>query len=124
MAEEGGERGRSSTAVNTRVQRQSAVASQTHLRSLIQKDTRRKKRFSLAPYDDDIVKYNNLRYPPSKIAEILTIEHDLDPKVMNRRTVEGRLRYLKKNSLKTLAPTNATSSLKAVDEPTSICLYF
>ncbi len=127
MAEEqesgGGGGSGSNIRVASRVPRASAIASQANLKGII-KSGIRKKRFSLAPYDDDIVKYNNLCYPPSKIAEILCLEHELNPNLMNRKSVESRLRYLQKNSLKTLAPTNATSSLVAVDDPNAICKSF
>lgn len=127
MAEEQGDGRSGGSGSNvravSRVPRASAVASQANLRGII-KSSVRKKRFSLAPYDDDIVKYNNLRYPPSKIAEILCLEHELDPKLMNRKSVESRLRYLKKNTLRTLAPTNVMTNLAAVDDPTPLCKCF
>ena len=121
-AAEGGGGGSGGSRVGSRVPRASALASKSNLQGII-KSTARKKRFSLAPYTDDIVKYNNLRYPPAKIAEILCLEHDLDPKIMNRKAVKSRLRYVKKNSLKTLAPTNTSGSLRAVDDPNSVCMF-
>ena len=83
-----------------------------------------RKKTSLAPYDDEMVKLNNDRQPPAKIAEILCVEHGLDPEVVNRKAVESRLRYLKKNSLKTLAPVNINTSLEATDDPIAVCLCF
>ena len=81
---------------------------------------KRKRSSGLRAYDDELTKYNNMRYPPAKIAELLCIEHNLDPKICNRTSVEGRLRYIKKNSLKTLAPVNASADLRALDDPASV----
>ena len=111
----------SSARVQLRVPRLSAQKSAANFRG-ISKSCRRKK-FSLAPYDDELVKYNNIRYPPAKIAEILCLEHGLDPELMNRKAVEYRLRTIKKNSLKTLAPTNDPNTLRAVDDPNSLCNF-
>ena len=83
-----------------------------------------RKKTPLAPYDDEMVRLSNERQPPAKIAEVLCVEHGLDPSVVNRKAVESCLRYLKKNSLKTLAPININSNLEATDDPVAICLCF
>ncbi len=83
-----------------------------------------RKKTPLAPYDDEMVRLSNDRQPPVKIAEILCVEHGLDPAIVNCKAVESRLRYLKKNSLKTLAPVNINSNLEATDDSLAICLYF
>ena len=75
----------------------------------------------MSKYDDELVKYNNWRYPPSKIAEILCVEHNLDPSFMNRKSVERRLRYIKKNHLRTLAPTNVNLDAQDLQPPISKC---
>lgn len=69
----------------------------------------------VAQYDADIVRYNNMRYLPSRIAELLCREHDLDPAIMNRKTVERRLRTIGANQLAKLAPVNEEADLTAQD---------
>ncbi len=116
MAERGG------NGVRVRVPRLTAQKSEATFRGISKSS--RKKVFSLVPFDDEIVHYNNLRYPPAKIAEILCLGHGVDPNLLTRKSVEARLRTIKKNSLKTLAPTNDLSTLKAVDDPNAICKFF
>ncbi len=81
----------------------------------------RRKRFSLQPYDDELVKSNNLHYPPAKISELLCIQHGLDPMFVNQKAVESQLQNIKKNSLKTLVPTNNIDTLHATDDPDALC---
>ena len=69
----------------------------------------------VAKYDADIIKMNNQRYLPSRIAELLCHEHDLDPAVMNRKSVERRLRTIKAKGLATLAPVNEDADIQARD---------
>lgn len=71
----------------------------------------------VARYDADIIRMSNQRYLPSRIAELLCREHDLDPKVMNRKSVERRLRTIKTKGLATLAPVNEDADLQARDTP-------
>jgi hypothetical protein len=70
-------------------------------------------------FDDDLVKYNNLRYLPVKIVEIFYFEYDL-----NRKVVKGRFRLIKKNSLQTLALINISFNLKTTDDPNVTCIFF
>jgi hypothetical protein len=48
----------------------------------------------IAKFDEELIRLNNLRLMPSQIAETLQRQHSLDPELMNRRSVESRLRYL------------------------------
>ena len=81
----------------------------------------------VSQYDSEIVAYNNDGKSPSKIAELLCREHDLDPLIMNQKSVERRLRTIKVNSLAKLAPVNEDSDLVARDTPKrckSFCFLF
>ena len=69
----------------------------------------------IAQYDSEIVHYNNQRYLPSHIAELLCQEHGLDPQMMNRKTVERRLQTIKTKGLVALAPVNEDADLLARD---------
>ena len=69
----------------------------------------------IAQYDSEIVHYNNQRYLPSRIAELLCQEHGLDPQMMNRKTVERRLWTIKTKGLAALAPVNEDADLLARD---------
>jgi hypothetical protein len=71
----------------------------------------------VAKYDADIIRLNNQRYLPSRIAEMLCREHDLDPAVMNRKSVERRLRTIKTKGLAKLAPLNEDADIVARDAP-------
>ena len=71
----------------------------------------------ISQYDPEIIAYNNDGKLPTKIAELLCREHDLDPLVMNRKSVERRLRTIKANGLAKLAPVNEDSDLVARDAP-------
>ena len=77
-------------------------------------------------YDREIIKYAQLHYKPGQIADLLQQEHGVSPGVANRKSVESRLRYLKKNTLAPLPPTNDISSLGAElsRRATSCNLYF
>lgn len=77
----------------------------------------------IAQYDSEIIKYNNMHYLPMRIADLLCREHDLDPAVMNRKSVERRLRTIKAKGLAKLAPVNEDSDLVARDAPKR-CTYF
>ena len=68
-------------------------------------------------YDADIVRMNNMWYLPSRIAELLCHEHDLDPKVMNRKSVERRLWTIKAKGLAVLVPVNEDADIVAKDAP-------
>jgi hypothetical protein len=71
----------------------------------------------VSKYDSEIIRMNNQRFLPSRIADILCREHDLDPAVINRKSVERRLRTIKTKGLATLAPLNEDSDITAVDAP-------
>lgn len=92
-----------------------------HVPSAISKETLRKKRGRppgrVAQYDSEIVRYDNLGYLPARIAELLSREHDLDPAIMNRKSVERRLRTIQANSLAKLKPVNEDADLAARDTP-------
>jgi hypothetical protein len=77
-------------------------------------------------YDREIIKYAQMRYKPGQIADLLQQEHGVGPGVANRKSVESRLRYLKKNSLAPLPPTNEISTLGAElsKRATSCNFYF
>ena len=71
----------------------------------------------VAKYDAEIIRMNNNRMLPSRIAELLCREHDLDPSVMNRKSVERRLRTIRTKSLAVLAPVNEDADIQARDAP-------
>mmetsp|Transcript_5149 Transcript_5149/g.12893 ORF Transcript_5149/g.12893 Transcript_5149/m.12893 type:complete len:93 (+) Transcript_5149:1-279(+) len=64
------------------------------------------KRGVLHQYDDVPVQKLSLRKTLAVVAEELRQEHGLSEEVCNRKTVEGRARYLKKNGLYKLPPLN------------------
>ena len=79
----------------------------------------------IAQYDGEIIRYNNQRYLPSQIAELLCQEHGLDPQMMNRKTVERRLRTIKTKGLAALAPVNEDADLLARDTAKNcLCSFF
>jgi hypothetical protein len=92
--------------------------------------TKRGRKSKLSQYDKELVEMNNKRYMPSKIAKVLAEEHELDPSFMNRKSVESRLSYLKKNKLGSLAPVNQKGRMRARDPPQNcisfsfFCLFF
>ena len=67
---------------------------------------------------------NNNRILPSRIAELLCRKHDLDPSVMNRKSVERRLQTIKAKGLATLAPVNEDADIVARDAPKRCKLFF
>ena len=69
----------------------------------------------ISQYDGEIIRYNNQHYLPSRIAELLCQEHGLDPAMMNRKSVERRLRTIKTKGLAQLAPVNEDADLLARD---------
>ena len=71
----------------------------------------------VAKYDAEIIRMNNNRMLPSRIAELLCREHDLDPSVMNRKSVERRLWTIRTKSLAVLAPVNEDADIQARDAP-------
>jgi hypothetical protein len=42
----------------------------------------------ISQFDSEIVSYSNEGLPPQKIADLLCHEHDLDPMIMNQKSVE------------------------------------
>ena len=78
----------------------------------------------ISQFDSNIVSYSNEGHRPQKIADLLCREHDLDPMIMNRKSVERRLRTIKVNSLAKLAPVNEDSDLVARDAPKRCVLSF
>jgi hypothetical protein len=76
-----------------------------------------------AQYDAQMLEFNNKRYTPSKIAKLIAQEHGLDSERMNRKTVESRLSYIKKNKLGALAPVNQKGRMRARDPPQN-CQFF
>ena len=75
-------------------------------------------------FDEIIIRLNNANLRPAEIADILRRKYGLSTEMMNRKTIESRLRYLKKNRLGSLAPVNAkgTKNLFATDIPAT-CSY-
>ena len=71
----------------------------------------------VAKYDAEIIRMNNNRMLPSRIAELLCREHDLDPSVMNWKSVERRLQTIRTKSLAVLAPVNEDADIQARDAP-------
>ncbi len=67
----------------------------------------------IGKYGQEIIKYAQMHYKPGQIADLLQQEHSISPGVANRKSVESRLCYLKKNSLAPLPPTNDISTLGA-----------
>lgn len=66
----------------------------------------RRKRFSLARYDQDIMdKFTREKKSAAQIAEDLMLEHGINVPNL-RKKVDDRMRYLKKNSLAPFPPTN------------------
>jgi hypothetical protein len=78
----------------------------------------------ISQFDSKIVSYSNEGCPPQKIADLLCREHDLDPMIMNRKSLERRLRTIKANGLAKLAPVNEDSDLVAHDAPKRCVLSF
>ena len=78
----------------------------------------------ISQYDSEIIAYNNDGKLPTKIAELLCREHDLDPLVMNRKSVERRLRTIKANGLAKLAPVNEDSDMVTCDAPKRCYNFF
>lgn len=71
--------------------------------------TPKKKGLTRKEFDSEILQMNNQNMQPLMIASLLCTRYKLDPHVMNRKSVESRLRYLKKNQLGSLAPMNDRS---------------
>jgi hypothetical protein len=71
----------------------------------------------VSKYDAEIICMNNQHFLPSRIADILCQEHDLDPAVINQKSVERRLHTIKTKGLATLSPLNEDSDITAVDAP-------
>jgi hypothetical protein len=67
----------------------------------------------LAEYDNIIIGYAKDCYRPAEIADRLQDEHGLSPAIANHAAVERRIRYLKKNKLAELPPTNDAGTLQA-----------
>ena len=83
---------------------------------------RTRRKVGLAEYDNIIIGYVKDHYRPSEIADRLRDEHGLSPAVANRAAVERHIRFLKKNRLADLPPTNDPDTLRA--KPTTCFFLF
>ena len=73
----------------------------------------------ISQYDGEIIRYNNQHYLPSRIAELLCQEHGLDPAMMNRKSVERRLRTIKTKCYKMAID----AVFSALSYGPKICMY-
>jgi len=83
----------------------------------LEAEKNKQRRFRIGQFDQQIIDLNNRKYLPTKIADLLCCEHDLDPRFLNRKTVERRLRYLKQKGLAKLAPVNIEMPSQATNVP-------